>query len=113
MKHSGQLLRDKLKIRRHPRGGPRLIPTSAPFATLATEPIYQKALAAASASEHLKPNTNSTISIATESSDGYDDQEDAVVNDTSSVDTTSDIIGDMEGIPQRKKHALFSGWGRG
>ncbi|KAM3584683.1 Protein SABRE [Umbelopsis sp. WA50703] len=112
LKHSGQLLRDKLKIRRHPRG-PRIIPTTAPFATLATEPMYQKALAAASASELLKPSTNSTISIATESSDGYDDQDDALANDASSIDTTSDIIGEMEGVPQRKKRQLFSSWARG
>ncbi|KAH8550740.1 golgi-body localization protein domain-containing protein [Umbelopsis sp. PMI_123] len=107
LKHSGLLIRDKLKIRRHPRA-PRTTPSSSSFVN---EPMYQKALAAASASEQQKPSTSSSISITTQSSDGYDNQDDISIHDMDSIDASSDNF-DQEGSTQRKKHKMFSAWSR-
>lgn len=75
--------------------------------------MYQKALAAATVSENQKPSTSSSISIATQSSDGFDDlDEPSSVNDIDSIDAASDII-DLDGTQRRKKHQLFSSWSRG
>ncbi|KAG2176544.1 hypothetical protein INT44_007207 [Umbelopsis vinacea] len=105
LKHSGQLIRDKLKIRRHPRGSRN----TASSVSLINEPIYQRAIAAATATEHQKPSTSSTISIASQSSDGYDNQDDMSVNDMDSINATSDSV-DQEA--RRKKQTLFPTWAR-
>lgn len=68
-------------------------------------------MAAASATEQQKPSTSSSISIASQSSDGYDNQDDLSTNDLDFNDPASDAL-DQEGSTRRKKQNLFSTWSR-